>query len=100
MDDAQVGIIGGSGLYRMDGLSGTREVDITTPFGYPSDSIVLGNYLKTQVAFLPRHGRGHFIAPGEIPVQAKECLTRLMLLEQYYFCFLINQNISMVRTLS
>lgn len=70
MDDAQVGIIGGSGLYRMDGLIGTREVDVTTPFGYPSDSIVLGNYFKTQVAFLPRHGRGHFIAPGEIPVQA------------------------------
>ena len=70
MTKARVGIIGGSGIYQMNGLLETREVNVETPFGNPSDSIVLGKYSGTEVAFLPRHGRGHFFTPGEIPVQA------------------------------
>jgi 5'-methylthioadenosine phosphorylase len=65
-----VGVIGGSGLYRMPGLEFVREVEITTPFGPPSDVITTGEIDGVAVAFLPRHGRGHVHIPTEVPYQA------------------------------
>ena len=70
MGEARIGFIGGSGLYQMEGLTDVEEVDVETPFGAPSDTIVLGNLEGARVAFLPRHGRGHRIAPTEIPARA------------------------------
>ena len=67
---ATVGVIGGSGLYQIDGLIDAQEVNVSTPFGDPSDSIVVGELAGVRVAFLPRHGRGHRITPTEIPVRA------------------------------
>jgi 5'-methylthioadenosine phosphorylase len=68
--EAQIAIIGGSGLYEMEGMTGVRQVDLDTPFGKPSDSIVLGKLEGVDVAFLPRHGRGHHITPTHLPVRA------------------------------
>ncbi len=67
---AMIGIIGGSGLYSMSGLSETREVRLNTPFGEPSDAFVLGMLEGKRVAFLARHGRGHRILPSEINFRA------------------------------
>jgi 5'-methylthioadenosine phosphorylase len=67
---ATVGVIGGSGLYQIEGLANPEEVAVSTPFGDPSDSIVVGELAGIRVAFLPRHGRGHRITPTEIPVRA------------------------------
>ena len=69
-DTATIAIIGGSGLYEMEGLSDVESVDIDTPFGRPSDAITMGTLEETRVAFLPRHGQGHRINPTHIPVQA------------------------------
>src|SRR5258707_4581329 len=63
---ASIGIIGGSGLYSMSGLTNTREVRVKTPFGEPSDAVVLGTLEGKRVAFLARHGRGHRTLPSEI----------------------------------
>ncbi len=65
-----IGIIGGSGLYQMEGLEGVEEVSMDTPFGKPSDRYVLGRLGERRVAFLARHGRGHRIMPSELPFQA------------------------------
>ncbi|HIG11254.1 MAG: S-methyl-5'-thioadenosine phosphorylase [bacterium] len=65
-----VGVIGGSGLYDMDGLTDLREVSIYTPFGAPSDSYLIGQLGETQLVFLPRHGRGHRLNPSEINYRA------------------------------
>jgi 5'-methylthioadenosine phosphorylase len=70
VDTARLGVIGGSGLYEMLGLTGIRVVSIATPFGMPSDDIVLGTLEATQTAFLPRHGRGHRFTPSEVPYRA------------------------------
>ena len=70
MEQAEIGIIGGSGLYSMPGLSDTREVKVATPFGDPSDPYVEGTLEGRQVAFLARHGKGHRILPGEINFRA------------------------------
>jgi len=67
---AQIGIIGGSGLYQMEGFSDVREVAVETPFGSPSDHVMVGSLDGRRVAFLPRHARGHRILPGEIDFQA------------------------------
>jgi 5'-methylthioadenosine phosphorylase len=67
---ALVGIIGGSGLYRIAGLDNPRPVEIDTPFGAPSDSYVLGRLSGHDVAFLPRHGTGHHISPSELNFRA------------------------------
>ncbi len=67
---ATLGIIGGSGLYSMAGLTDTREIRVKTPFGDPSDAIVLGTLEGKRVAFLARHGRGHRILPSEINFRA------------------------------
>lgn len=63
-------VIGGSGLYAMPGLTDVSEVRITTPFGDPSDAIVIGTLSGRRVAFLPRHGRGHRLNPSEVPYRA------------------------------
>jgi 5'-methylthioadenosine phosphorylase len=65
-----IGIIGGSGLYAMGGLSDTREVRVKTPFGDPSEVFVMGTLEGKRVVFLARHGRGHRILPGEINYRA------------------------------
>jgi len=70
MPNAKIGVIGGTGLYEIEGLTDIREVKPKTPFGEPSDSIVIGTLEGTDVAFLPRHGRGHFVSPTEIPARA------------------------------
>ena len=70
MVDASVGIIGGTGLYNLEGLKDVKEVNIDTPFGSPSSSIVVGSFEGVSVAFLPRHGSGHTISPTNIPARA------------------------------
>ena len=70
MPQAEIGIIGGSGLYSMPGLTKVRELKITTPFGKPSDSYVLGTLEGRKVAFLARHARGHRILPSELNFRA------------------------------
>ena len=70
MSGAAIGIIGGSGLYQMEGLAEVEEIVIDTPFGKPSDSFIVGRLLGERVAFLPRHGRGHRLLPTEIPFRA------------------------------
>jgi 5'-methylthioadenosine phosphorylase len=68
--EARVAVIGGSGLYQMDSLTDVQEVRPQTPFGDPSDAIVVGRLEGVPVAFLPRHGRGHRLSPSELPVRA------------------------------
>ena len=70
MNQALVGIIGGSGLYQMDALQGAQEHAMDTPFGAPSDLLVTGQVHGVPVAFLPRHGRGHRLLPHEVPYRA------------------------------
>jgi len=70
MSEATIGIIGGSGLYQMEAMRDVTEVTLDTPYGPPSDSIVLGSLEGSTVAFLPRHGRGHRINPSEVPYRA------------------------------
>jgi 5'-methylthioadenosine phosphorylase len=70
LQQAEIGIIGGSGLYAMPGLSNTREERVSTPFGEPSDAFVLGDLEGRKVAFLARHGRGHKILPSELNFRA------------------------------
>ena len=70
---ATIGVIGGSGLYSMPGLKDTREIRVKTPFGEPSDAIVVGTLEGKLVAFLARHGRGHRILPSEINFRANIC---------------------------
>ena len=67
---ADIGIIGGSGLYDIEGLHQIKQVRIRTPFGSPSDVVVLGDLDGAQVAFLSRHGRGHRFNPSEINYRA------------------------------
>lgn len=75
---ANIGIIGGSGLYSMSGLTETREIRVRTPFGDPSDVIVLGTLEGKRVAFLARHGRGHRILPSEINYRANIYALKLL----------------------
>jgi 5'-methylthioadenosine phosphorylase len=70
MPEAEIGIIGGSGLYQMEGFTDTQTVAVDTPFGDPSDDYILGQLSGRKVAFLPRHGRGHRLLPHEINFRA------------------------------
>src|SRR6202046_449861 len=70
LSKAEIGIIGGSGLYSMPGLENVREERVSTPFGEPSDAFVLGEIEGRQVAFLARHGRGHRLLPSELNFRA------------------------------
>ncbi|MEM9121419.1 MAG: S-methyl-5'-thioadenosine phosphorylase [Cyanobacteria bacterium P01_F01_bin.56] len=67
---ATIGIIGGSGLYKMDALSDIAEVQVETPFGAPSDALIVGTLAGIRVAFLARHGRNHTLMPSELPFRA------------------------------
>ena len=69
-EQAKIGVIGGSGLYKMDALVDIEEVQVKTPFGAPSDAIMLGTLDGTRVAFLARHGRNHTLMPTELPFRA------------------------------
>src|SRR5579863_7955996 len=69
-DTVRIGIIGGSGLYNMPGLEHAREVRVKTPFGDPSDALVVGALEGKRVAFLSRHARGHRFTPSEINYRA------------------------------
>jgi 5'-methylthioadenosine phosphorylase len=79
---ATIGIIGGSGLYSMNGLTNMREVRVKTPFGDPSDVFVLGTLEGKRVAFLARHARGHRILPGEINYRANIYAMKLLGVER------------------
>jgi 5'-methylthioadenosine phosphorylase len=70
MAEAKIGIIGGSGLYQMDALQDVEEVSVDTPFGSPSDSLIVGTLEGVRVAFLARHGRHHHLSPSELPFRA------------------------------
>ena len=67
---AMIGVIGGSGLYQIDGLEAARHIRVTTPWGDPSDDILTGQVSGIPMAFLPRHGRGHVHAPSDVPYRA------------------------------
>ena len=70
MDPIKIGILGGSGLYRMEGLTDVREHVMTTPYGAPSDALLIGKLHGIDVAFLARHGRNHGLIPSQVPFQA------------------------------
>ncbi|MBD2128792.1 S-methyl-5'-thioadenosine phosphorylase [Microcoleus sp. ZQ-A2] len=70
MVQAKIGIIGGSGLYKMEALKDVEEVFLDTPFGTPSDALIVGTLEGTRVAFLARHGRNHHLMPSELPFRA------------------------------
>ena len=70
MAEAAIGIIGGSGLYKMEALKDVEEVQIETPFGNPSDALIVGSLDGVRVAFLARHGRNHHLLPSELPFRA------------------------------
>jgi 5'-methylthioadenosine phosphorylase len=76
--NATIGILGGSGLYHMEALEDIEELHLTTPFGDPSDAIVLGTIDGTRVAFLARHGRGHHMLPSELPYRANIYAMKLL----------------------
>jgi 5'-methylthioadenosine phosphorylase len=75
---ADIAVIGGSGLYQMEGLQDVEQVDMETPFGRPSDSITIGTLEGVRVAFLPRHGRGHRLLPSEVPSRANIFALKLL----------------------
>jgi len=78
LETVQLAIIGGSGLYQMESLTDVKDYRIGTPFGDPSDAVVVGTLGGRRVAFLPRHGRGHRILPGEINAQANIYALKLL----------------------
>src|SRR5208283_2534437 len=79
---AELGIIGGSGLYSMSGLTNTREIRVKTPFGDPSDAFVVGTLEGKRVAFLARHGRGHRFLPTELNFRANIYAMKLLGVER------------------
>jgi 5'-methylthioadenosine phosphorylase len=81
-ESVKIGIIGGSGLYTMAGLTNTREVRVKTPFGNPSDAFVIGTVEGRRVAFLSRHGRGHLFSPSEINYRANIFAMKLLGIER------------------
>lgn len=70
MSDVAIGIIGGSGLYKMAALQNVEEIYIDTPFGKPSDALIVGTLDSVRVAFLARHGRHHTLLPSDLPFRA------------------------------
>ncbi len=69
-DGIPLGVLGGSGIYALEGLKNPRECVLETPFGAPSDAIVIGELEGVRAAFIPRHGRGHRLSPSEVPYRA------------------------------
>jgi 5'-methylthioadenosine phosphorylase len=81
-EKVKIGIVGGSGLYHMTGLTDTREVRVKTPFGDPSDAIITGTLEGKRVAFLARHGRGHVFSPSDINYRANICALKMLGVER------------------
>jgi 5'-methylthioadenosine phosphorylase len=79
---ATVGILGGTGLYEIEGVTEVREVQLKTPFGEPSDPFVVGTLEGKKVAFLNRHGRGHRLLPAEINYRANVCGFKMLGVER------------------
>lgn len=76
--ETMIGVIGGSGLYEIDGLEGASWVKVKTPWGQPSDQVLVGRLNGVPIAFLPRHGRGHRLSPTDVPYRANiDALKRL-----------------------
>jgi 5'-methylthioadenosine phosphorylase len=82
MEIAKIGIIGGSGLYQMPELEDVEEIQIETPFGSPSDALIVGTLENERVAFLSRHGRGHLFTPTEVPFRANIYAMKLLGVER------------------
>jgi 5'-methylthioadenosine phosphorylase len=78
----RIAVIGGSGVYEMEGLEDVREITVKTPFGNPSDAIVVGTLSGVRCAFLPRHGRGHRILPSEVNSRANIYALKTLGVEQ------------------
>ena len=79
-DEPTIGVIGGSGLYDMQGFEDVREVVLSTPFGDPSDAYLVGRLDGVRTVFLPRHGVGHRILPSEVsPRQARHTINESVL---------------------
>src|SRR5512136_841058 len=75
-------VIGGSGLYRIAGLTDVEEIDLSTPFGKPSDPLVVGTLAGQRVAFVARHGRGHRLSPSEVNYRANIYALKLLGVER------------------
>ena len=82
MHDVKIGVIGGSGLYGIDGMTILDEVTPETPWGKPSDAITIGEYGGKKIAFLARHGRGHFLNPTEVPYRANIAAMKMLGVEE------------------
>jgi 5'-methylthioadenosine phosphorylase len=82
MSKAQIGIIGGSGLYAMEGLEVVEELSVHTPYGEPSDRLTIARLEGRDVVFLPRHGRGHRLNPTQVPSRANIYAMKLLGVEQ------------------
>ena len=78
MSEAVLGIVGGSGIYDIEGLEDAAWREVDTPWGRPSDALLVGRLGAGRVVFLPRHGRGHAIPPGEIDARANICALKLL----------------------
>ncbi len=79
---AMIGVIGGSGVYDIRGLEDVEELELNTPYGMPSDRVVVGRLDGVEVAFLPRHGRGHRFTPSEVPYRANVYALRMLGVER------------------
>ena len=82
MDSVKIGVIGGSGLYAIEGLQDVQVVQASTPFGAPSDEITVATLGGVRLAFLPRHGKGHRLLPTEVPSRANIAALKLMGVEK------------------
>ena len=82
MNNIKIGVIGGSGLYHVNGITVEKEVFPDTPWGKPSDAVIIGEYSGQKIAFLPRHGRGHFLNPTEVPSRANIAALKMMGVEE------------------
>lgn len=82
MENVKIGIIGGTGLYDMPGLTERSELAVDTPFGAPSDHFIIGSLSGTRVAFLPRHGKGHRFIPSELNFRANIYALKLLGVER------------------
>ncbi len=82
MDKVKIGVIGGSGLDEIEGAQVTKEMNINTPWGKPSDSIIISKLGNITYAFLPRHGRGHFIPPHEVNSRANIAALKMLGVEE------------------
>ena len=82
MPSAAIGVIGGTGLSELPGLTDVQEVTVNTPFGAPSGPVVVGSYQGVEIAFLSRHGAGHRLTPTELPVRANIYALKLLGVER------------------